>query len=75
MNSIKLQNRMNTTFTNPENSKTSDLQRLLLNTSDKINIKVSNKYVSLSYLSVYCTWKNIEKPYIRSKFKVPGPTI
>ena len=37
MNSIKLQNRMNTIFMNSENSKTSDLHRLFLNLLDKIN--------------------------------------
>ena len=35
MNSIKLQNRMDTTFTNSGNSKTSGSDRLLLNISDK----------------------------------------
>ena len=33
---------------NSENSKTSDLQRLLLNLSDKIDLKRSDKYVFLS---------------------------
>ena len=33
---------------NSENSKTSDLQRLLLNLSDKIDLKRSDKYVVLS---------------------------
>ena len=45
MNSIKLQNRMDTIFINSRNSKTSDLYRLLLiNLSDKINLKRSEKY-------------------------------
>ena len=35
MNSIKLQNRMDTTFTNSGNSKTPDSDRILLNISDK----------------------------------------
>ena len=39
---------MNTIFMNSENSKTSDLQRLLLNLSDKIDLKRSDKYVVLS---------------------------
>ena len=37
-NSIKLENRMGTTFMNSGNSKTSDPHRLLLNFSDKINL-------------------------------------
>ena len=44
---------------NSENSKTSDPHRLLLNLSDKINLKRKNKYVALSNLSIYDTWKNI----------------
>ena len=45
---------------NSENSKTSDPRRVLLNLSDKINLKTSDKYVALSNLSIYCTWKNIK---------------
>ena len=44
MNSIKLQNRMDTIFINSRNSKTFDLYRLLINLSDKINLKRSEKY-------------------------------
>ena len=39
---------MDTIFMNSENSKRSDLQRLLLNLSDKIDLKRSDKYVVLS---------------------------
>ena len=52
---------MDTTFMNSGNSKTSDPQRLLLNLSDKINLKKSDKDVALSNLSIYYTWKNIKK--------------
>ena len=43
MNSIRLSNRMDTIFMNSENSKISDLHRLLLNLSDKINLKRIDK--------------------------------
>ena len=59
MNSIKLLKRMNIKFMNYENSKTSDPHRLLLNPLDKINLNRSDKYVDLSNLSIYYTWKNI----------------
>ena len=49
---------------NSGNSKTPDPQRLLLNVSDKINLKRSDKYVALSNLSIYYTWKNIKVSYI-----------
>ena len=48
---------------NYEKSKKSDPHRLLLNLSDKINLKRSDKYVALSNLSIYYTWKNIKKSY------------
>ena len=39
MNSIKLQSKMDTIFMNSENSKTFDSHRLLLNFSNKIDLK------------------------------------
>ena len=49
---------MDAIFANSENSKTSDPHRLLLNLSDKINLKRSDKYIALSNLSIYYKWKN-----------------
>ena len=40
---------------NFENSKTSDRCRLLLNLSDKADLKRSDKYVALSNLGIYYT--------------------
>ena len=45
---------------NSKYSETSDPHRLLLNLTDKINLKRSDKYVALSSLSMYSTWKNIK---------------
>ena len=36
-----------------ENSKTTEPYRLLINLSDEINLKRSDKYVALSNLSIY----------------------
>ena len=47
MNSIKLQNKMETIFMNSENSKTSDPHRLLISLLDKINFKRKDVYVAL----------------------------
>ena len=52
---------METIFMNSKNSKTSNLHRLLLKLSDKIDSKRSDKYVALSNLTIYYTWKNIQK--------------
>ena len=43
---------MDTIFINSQNSETSDPHRLLLNLSDEINLKRSNKYVALSNLKI-----------------------
>ena len=46
MNSIQIHK-------NSENSKTSETYRLILNLSDKMNLKKSGKYVALSNLCIY----------------------
>ena len=61
---------MDTIFTNSKNSKTSDPHRLLLNLTDKINLKWSDKYVALWNLSIYYTLKNRNKSYKNNKFKI-----
>ena len=60
---------MDTIFMNSENSEISDPHRLLLNLSDKINLKSKDKYVTLSNLSIYYTWKNTKKSYKNNKFE------
>ena len=64
---------MDTIFINFENSKTSDPHRLLLNFTDKINLKRSYKYVALSNLVIYYTLKNIKKSYRNNKLKISSP--
>ena len=39
---------------NSKTSKTSDSHKLLLNLTDKINLKRSDKYVALSNLNLLC---------------------
>ena len=52
---------MNAIVINSQNNKTCDSHRLLLNVMDKINLKRSGKYVALSNLSIYYTWKKLKK--------------
>ena len=59
---------------NSDNSKTSDPHRLLLNLTNKINLQRSNKYLALSNLSIYYTWKNIKKSCKKNKFKISAPS-
>ena len=65
---------MDTIFMNSKNSETYDSHRLLLNLSDNVNLKRSDKHVVLSNLSIYYTWKNIKKSYKNNKFKILAPT-
>ena len=46
---------MDTIFMNSEKIKTSDPQRVLLNLSDKINLKRKVKFFALSNFSIYYT--------------------
>ena len=65
---------MNTIFINSENRELSDPRRLLLNLTDKIDLRRRDKYIALSNLSIQYRWKNITKSYRSNKFKIPAPT-
>ena len=58
---------------NSENSKSSEPHRLLLNLTDKINLRRKDKYIALSNLSIYYTWTNMKKSYKNNKFKISAP--
>ena len=58
---------------NSENSKTIGSYRLLLDLSNKTNLKRSGKYVVLSNLSMHCIWENTKRSY-KSYKKVSAPT-
>ena len=59
MNSI-CNTKMNAIFMNSKNSETSDPHRLLLNLTDKIDLRRKGKYIVLSNLSICYKWKNIK---------------
>ena len=59
---------------NSKNSKTSDPHTLLLNLTDKIDLRRKDKYIAWSNLSIYYTWKNIKKSYKKKKKKISAPT-
>ena len=56
---------MDAMFMNSKNRKTYDPHRLMLNLSDKIELKRSDKYAALSNLSIYYIWKKL-KSYIKT---------
>ena len=61
---------MDNIFMNSGNSKRPDSHRLWLSVLDNIKLKRSDKYVALSTLGIYCTWKNIKKSHKNIKFKI-----
>ena len=50
---------MNTIFMNSENSKASKPHVLGLKLTNKLDLKLGEKIIALSHLSIYYTWKNI----------------
>ena len=59
---------------NSENSKTSKAHDLILKVTDKLDLRMSEKIITLSNLSIYYTWKNINSSYNNNKFKISAPT-
>ena len=57
-------------FINSGNSKTFGPHRLLLSLVDKINLRRSDKYVTLSNLRIYFSWKNVKKSQKNNKFEI-----
>ena len=64
---------MDTIFTNSENSRTSEPHILKLKLTDKLDLRIDEKVIALSKLSIYYTWKNIKSSY-NNKFKISAPT-
>ena len=65
---------MNAIVINSQNNKTCDSHILLLNFMDKIKLKRSCKYVALSNLSIYYTWKKFKKKtYKNNRFEISAP--
>ena len=61
---------METIFMNLENSKTNEPQKFVLNLSQRIDLRSSNKHVILQNVSVYYTWKNIKQLYKNNELKI-----
>ena len=65
---------METIFMNTENSKANEPHKFVLNLSQKLGLRSSDKYVALQNLSIYCTWKNIRKQQKKNKLEIIAPT-
>ena len=56
------------------NSKTSEPYILKLKLTDKLDLRIGEKVIALSNLSIYYTWRNIKSSYNSNKFKISAPT-
>ena len=65
---------MDTIFMNSENSKTSEQHNLVLKLTNKLDLRIVEKIIALSNLSIYYTWKNIKNLCNNNKFKISAPT-
>ena len=64
---------MDTIFMNSENSKNSEPHVLILKLTNKLGLRIGEKVIALSNLSIYYTWKNIKSSYNNNKFKISAP--
>ena len=65
---------MDTIFINSENSKTSKTHVLKLKLTSKLDLRLGEKVIALSNLSIYYTWRNIKSSLNNNKFKISAPT-
>ena len=59
---------------NLENSKTSKPHLLILKLTNKLDLRIGEKIIALSNLSIYYTWKNIKNSCNNNKFNISAPT-
>ena len=59
---------------NSENIKLSKLHVLVWKLSNKLDLRIGEKIIASSNLSIYYTWKNIKNSYNNNKFKRSAPT-
>ena len=65
---------MDIIFMNSENSKTSQPHVLISKLTNKLDLRICEKIIALSNLSIYYRWKNTKNSYNNNKFKISAPT-
>ena len=65
---------METIFMNTENIRANKPHKFVLNLSQRLDLRSSDKHVALENLYIYYTWKNIRKQYKNNKLKITSPT-
>ena len=59
---------------NSGNSKKFERHVSILKLTNKLDLRIGEKVIALSNLSIYYTWKNIKSSYNNNKFKISAPT-
>ena len=59
---------------NSENTKMPQPHVLILKLTNKIDLRIGEKIIALSNLSVYYKWKNIKSSYNSNNIKISAPT-
>ena len=59
---------------NSDNSRASKPHILKLKLTSSLDLRIGEKVILLSNLSIYYTWKNIKSSYINNKFKISAQT-
>ena len=65
---------MNAICMNSENGKTSKPHVLTLKITSKLDLRLGEKVIAWSNLSIYYTWRNIKSTYNNNKSKISAPT-
>ena len=47
---------------------------MTLKLTNKLDLRIDEKVIALSNLSIYYTWRNIKNSYNNNKFKISAPT-
>ena len=66
--------KMEAIFMNPENSKMPKLHALILKLANKLDLRLGEKIIVLSNISIYYTWENMKSSNNNNKFKISAPT-
>ena len=61
-------------FKNTLSSKRNESTNFIYQFTHKLNLKNTNKNMTLANLSIYYIWKNIRSEYNNNKFKIHAPT-
>ena len=59
---------------NSGNTKTPKPHVLTLKPTNKLDLRMGEKVIALSNLTIYYTWRNIKSSYNNNKFKISAPT-